>query len=196
MTTATPPSVMDPQARQLAGVYATALLDAADPSAGEELAGQLDTLSDLMQPDDAAALFDDPARPPEVRRQLAERVFAGRVAPPVLAMLALMASKGRMGLLGEVARAVHRQLEQRAGRIEVTVTTALALDADRQQAITQMLQEALSAPPAVTWQVDPDLLGGLRVQVDDAVYDASLAGRLGQLVDRMSHRRTQERPQP
>jgi F-type H+-transporting ATPase subunit delta len=111
-------------------------------------------------------------------------------------MLALMASKGRMGLLGEVARAVHRQLEQRAGRIEVTVTTALALDADRQQAITQMLQEALSAPPAVTWQVDPDLLGGLRVQVDDAVYDASLAGRLGQLVDRMSHRRTQERPQP
>ncbi|MEI6221145.1 MAG: F0F1 ATP synthase subunit delta [bacterium] len=64
----------------------------------------------------------------------------------------------------------------------VTITSATALSADQQQTIKTHLQTKLQTPNAnFTFEVTPDVIGGLIIQIDDTLVDASLAGKLDQL---------------
>ncbi len=50
----------------------------------------------------------------------------------------------------------------------------------------------IHATPVITLEVDPALIGGLVVQVGDAVYDASVRNRLERLRGRLIERKTHE----
>ena len=57
------------------------------------------------------------------------------------------------------------------------VTSALPLSTDEQDVVKRELLAKVSAH-AVTFRVDPTILGGLVVKVGDKVLDGSVAGRL------------------
>jgi F-type H+-transporting ATPase subunit b len=60
------------------------------------------------------------------------------------------------------------------------VTSALPLNADEQEIVKKELLSKVSAH-AVTFHVDPTILGGLVVKVGDKVLDGSIAAQLGEL---------------
>jgi F-type H+-transporting ATPase subunit delta len=84
------------------------------------------------------------------------------------------------------AQRVGRWLENPEGRVEVTVTSAVALTAAQRRQVRKMLRTVVPGEPIVTETVDPQVLGGLLLQVGDRVYDASVAGKLGALVGRIA----------
>lgn len=195
------PSVMSADARALAGTYAQALLDhlddiaraespAARPTAAgraaDELAGAAALLKEIRG---AAELFTMP-QSVTARCDLVDRVFGGRVSEPVHALLGVMARRGRLGLLGAAARAFGALLDARQGKIDVTVTTALELTDDQRRRLGEDLQRTFDAECVLTARVDPGILGGVTVQVGDALYDASLASGLSrfgrQVADRLA----------
>ena len=137
--------VMSPGARALAGTYAQALLDhlddtaRADPAtarsavtrqAADELAGAAALVAEIRG---AAELFSMPLSV-TARCDLVGRVFDGRVGEATYALLGVMARRGRMALLGAVARAfaalglaAHRHLPK--GLVPALDVVGLALDA-------------------------------------------------------------------
>lgn len=68
----------------------------------------------------------------------------------------------------------------------VVVTSAVPLTDNEQGAVRQDLVTRLGKGAEVSFQVDPQILGGLLVQVGDRVIDGSLAGQLGQLRQTLS----------
>ena len=62
----------------------------------------------------------------------------------------------------------------------VVVTSAVPLSSKEQSAVTKDLTTRLGDVD-VSFQVDPNILGGLTVQVGDQVVDGSLAGQLGRM---------------
>ena len=79
----------------------------------------------------------------------------------------------------EGSAAVYRQLdyERRGVRIAV-VETAVPLTSEQEARLTQALEQLLGTPVVIEQQSNPEIIGGLRVTVDDTIIDNSLRGRL------------------
>ena len=116
----------------------------------------------------------------------------GRTLEPVIRFLRVLNRHGRLGILPSVIRQARATLDRRMNRKAVTVRSAVPLDEAQQAALRDRLATMIHATPVVALEVDPSLIGGLVVQVGDAVYDASVRNRLERLRGRLSERKTHE----
>jgi F-type H+-transporting ATPase subunit delta len=69
-------------------------------------------------------------------------------------------------------------LDERAGRVRVKVSAATKLSDAQRDALAEALSTLLKQQPVLDVRVDPDLLGGMVVQVGDRVIDTSVRTRL------------------
>ena len=193
-TTADKP-VTDIGAQRLARVYAQAILDSAD-SAGCR-AGVLDELRALSgdvlpKVPGAVRLFASPRVSAEEKGAMIDKICAGRVLPTTLHSLHVLARHDRLGMLADVVAAAGRLADERDGLERAEFITALPLDAAEREQIVADTAKALGLRLAPTFTVNPDVLGGLVVRVEDTVYDHSVATSLRRLGDRLKQRSIHE----
>lgn len=100
-------------------------------------------------------------------------------------LLDVLTRNGRLDLLRGIDAAYRQLLDQRAGRVPVRVTSAVELTEPQRAALTQTLSEVMTQQPLLQVKVDPDLLGGLVVQIGDRVIDTSVRTRLRSLRNRL-----------
>lgn len=80
-----------------------------------------------------------------------------------------------------ILSALHRLTRLELDRRKVTVESAAELDeAARQQLMTKLTSQ-YGPDLEVQYKSNPGLIGGLRIQVGDDVYDGSVDGRLKRL---------------
>ena len=82
---------------------------------------------------------------------------------------------------GHAENAIERLSEvasRRRGQSVARVTTAVALTAEQEQRLTEVLGRIYGRTVGLQVTVDPSVLGGLIVQVGDEVIDGSIAHRL------------------
>ena len=121
-----------------------------------------------------------------------DKICAGRVRPTTLHSLHVLARHGRLGMLAEVVAAAGRLAEERDGLKRAEFITAVPLDADQRERIVADTARTLGLKLALTFTVNPDVLGGLVVRVEDTVYDHSVATSLSRLGDRLKARSIHE----
>ena len=93
------------------------------------------------------------------------------------AFLDTLQSNGDMELLPRVVAILRRKTTaQRA-----TVTSAVELDAETRQRVEGSVRGRYGPEVQVRYEIDPELIGGLKIQVGDEVIDGSVAARLGEL---------------
>lgn len=183
-------TVLDPAARSLGRTYAEALSGVIEDDTEAARAGEeLSALAEIIRHTPGAVdLLSAPTLRREDRLALVERIVGGRVATPVRSLLDVMAVNQRLGLLPAVAEAYEDVLDERAGRVEVVVRSAVALDETQRRTLEENLSADLHARAVVRNIVDASVLGGVVVEVGDRVYDASVAGRLEQWRRRVGRR--------
>jgi F-type H+-transporting ATPase subunit delta len=187
-------TVFDDATRHIARVYAEALLAAADKrQQTEEVLEQLESLvRDVLGRDAAFALFLASAVVGRDRkRESLRRAFEGKINDVLFNFLLVLNDHDRLGVLREVAAMLRDMYERRAGRLHVQVSAAAPMADDQQDRLRNELREKFGREPILSIRVDPDLLGGLVVRVDDWVYDGSVRARLeriqNQLIERSSY---------
>jgi F-type H+-transporting ATPase subunit delta len=118
-----------------------------------------------------------------VLRAVLDRLGA---AQEVVNFTRLLLDRERIAQLPDMSRELDAMIDEKAGRIAATVTTAAPLAPAQEQALLQRL-EALSGKK-VQMQVvhDPGLLGGLIAKVGDVVYDGSLRTQLARMRDELA----------
>jgi F-type H+-transporting ATPase subunit delta len=177
------PTVLQPEHLALGRVYAEAL---ADGAAGElePLAEELDQLlATIAGVDGAMDMLAAPHQTLAERDAMIDRIFSDRVCPPLVSLLRVMARNGRLALLPAVARAFRQVLDERAGRVEVLVTTAVPMDEELLDSVRKQVTDMIGQEPVLHCRVDRDIVGGLILQIGDRVYDASVAGELKRMTD-------------
>jgi F-type H+-transporting ATPase subunit delta len=117
--------------------------------------------------------------------QILTAVFANRASSLVLRFLRVLNRHDRLGALGVVARETRSIWDGRNKRIPVRVRSAVALDDKQLQTLRDQLAALTRATPVLQVSTDPDLIGGLVVQVGDHRYDGSVKSRLAQLRQRL-----------
>lgn len=167
---------------RLARVYAEALVNAAGDQA-DAIGDDLDVIViDVLGQHPTADQFLASGAVNRKTKAAVLKAAFGEGVPPVLRnFLGVLNENNRLGLLRAVAAAYHKLRDEAAGRVRVTVTSAATLSDDHLAQLRQTLAGQLNAEPVLDTRTDPELLGGLVVQIGDRVYDSSVRTRLDSL---------------
>ena len=184
----------DVGARRVARVYAEALLDEAQQRGqGPELLEELQSLrNDVVRASpDTEEFFTSAAVGRDRKASALRAALGGRASGLLLNFVLVLNDHDRLDLLPAVVTSYRDLLEQRIGQMRVQVRSAVPLEAGQRERLERELREAFRREPILEARVDPDLLGGLVVQVGDWLYDASVRTRLetmrNELMDRSSY---------
>ena len=95
--------------------------------------------------------------------------------------LRLLAEKGRIGEIEEIAREFDRLIAAQERRVKVELTTAYELSDEDADDIVRQIEQSTGRTVEATRRVDPSLIGGLVLQADTLRVDASVRGRIERL---------------
>jgi F-type H+-transporting ATPase subunit delta len=168
------------QELRIADVYAEALFELAGESERvAEVRAELDELLKLWRSEpDFERFMVSPALEAEGRAAGLERMFRNRLSDTVANTLLVMCQHGRCGLLPALHRRYVLRQEAAANEIEVTVSSAVELTAEQRAEAVDIAVRASGKTPVVKYVVDPDIVGGLIVQVGELRMDNSLRRHL------------------
>ncbi|GAC1656151.1 MAG: F0F1 ATP synthase subunit delta [Acidobacteriaceae bacterium] len=110
------------------------------------------------------------------------RVGAG---PQIRNFLAVVLEHQRLAELDAI-RAQYRELvDEHAGAVEATITSARALDAQSRTELEAEAAKLVGATIRASYVVDPALLGGAIVQIGSTVYDGSVRAQLADIKQKL-----------
>ena len=95
--------------------------------------------------------------------------------------LELLAERHRLPALFRIRREYDRLWAEENKLLPVTITSAVELDEDTVNDLGKKIEDQTGQDIDLTAKVDPDLIGGLRMQVGNMIYDATIRGRLDKL---------------
>lgn len=192
--TARPKHVLeDPSALSIAMVYAVALLDAAKSAGVDQPLVEFRELIEAVQSQpEFESLLSSPMLNRDNKQGIVERSLKPRCSEFLGNFLVVLAKHDRLELLATILHEATQEQERRSGRQRVLVRSAVALSPDQLESIRTQLQSAMTTDPIVVPQVEPALLGGLIIQVQDTIFDGSVATRLTNLTQRLRERYVHE----
>jgi len=101
--------------------------------------------------------------------------------PEFVNFLELLIEKGRMPEAIRIRREFEELWKRENRRIDVTVTSAVALDPAAVEKIGEEIERQTSRKVELASEVDEEILGGIVLQVGNMVLDASIRSRLEKL---------------
>ncbi|OPZ85369.1 MAG: ATP synthase subunit delta [bacterium ADurb.Bin429] len=174
-------------ARRIAQRYTRALFSLAqEHGTVARWEGELATLTSVLAASpELPQVLAHPEIPLASKLAVLERVFAGKLAPEILALVRLLITRGHEPDM-ETIHAIYVEEWNAARRIlPVEVVSAVPLSEAQAQALTEQLTRKTGATIRLERSVDPALIAGLVLRIGDRVIDASARGALDGLRDAM-----------
>jgi F-type H+-transporting ATPase subunit delta len=110
---------------------------------------------------------------------------SAQASPILLKLVELLASRDRLGLLGEVAAAYAELANARKGVVAAEVVSAVALAPAQLQALERALAGGAGRVELAS-AVEPGLVGGLVIRMGGRTYDGSVCTQLAALRRRLA----------
>lgn len=121
--------------------------------------------------------LSDPARSVQDKRTLVESLLSGKALPATLT-LAKQALAGTYRTVGSALATYQQVAAEVHGQKVATVHVAHPLAEAERQRLADALSRQYDRPLHLNVVVDPDVIGGIRVEVGDDVIDGTVAARL------------------
>ncbi len=173
---------------RVAKPYARALYDAAvEQNALPAVVADVRGLTETMeQSEEFAQFLSSPLLSPQMKSETFQNLFAESVHPLTLNFLRLLALKQRERYLLAIGEVLLAIVDEAAGRLVAKVTTAVSMTAAQQAELAQQLRAYSGKEVRLETTVDAAVQGGFIVQLDDTVFDASVATQLRRLKQQLA----------
>lgn len=127
------------------------------------------------------ALNDDP----NVFANQVERVFLAVAGDKLDAsgvnLVKLLIENGRLSLLAEITRLFEELRAQDEGVVEAEITAAIKPDDAQIKMLVSQLENKFKRKVVPHVNVNPEIIGGVKIVIGDTVIDASVRGRLQEM---------------
>jgi len=158
--------------------YAQAVLQAMV----ERWQSALGTVADAIGSDPKlVALLDDDNLSVADKSQALTDLLPTGTSAEIQNLLSLLIQEGDIELISDVNRALTDAATGQRAPTKAEITSAAPLSDDEQEQLRRSLIATHGDGLIFSFQVDPTLLGGLRVRVGDRLIDNSVASRLAKL---------------
>ena len=117
----------------------------------------------------------------EVRTDMLQESFGGRVQPYMLNFLKLLCENGMMREFKGCCRAFRKRYDDDNQIARAVVTSAVPLDEQQMNALRNRLTKLTNKGIMLVQNTDSRVMGGLRVELEGKLLDGTVKGRLAGL---------------
>jgi F-type H+-transporting ATPase subunit delta len=148
---------------------------------GKALAGWSEKLAFI------AAVYQNPQMQtaignPEVTANDVERLMLAicgeRIDGAARNMIQLLVRNRRLAVLAQIREQFEKMKLEDEGKLDAKISSAFPLDDRQCNRVVNLLSSRFKRKINATVTVDPELIGGIKVEVGDKVWDASIRGKL------------------
>jgi F-type H+-transporting ATPase subunit delta len=167
----------------IARPYAEAAF-AAVRETGVSPAQAADMLDQIAQITSVPAVREVVGSPKVSARQLSELILGavpGAVPPALKSLVDMLAENHRLAAVPQIAEQFRALKDEAEGKVEAVVSSAFPLEGEALDSLLQALERKYGRKLHATVEIDPSLIGGVRVAVGDEVLDTSVRARLEQM---------------
>jgi F-type H+-transporting ATPase subunit delta len=169
------------------------LADLADLTAAQR-DGTLDDVEDelfrfgriVSSSTELRAALTDRAAGTSAKTELLHRLLGGRAKPATARLVTRLVTAPRGRSLEAGLESLSKLAAERRHRMVAVVTSAVPLSDRQKQRLGAALAKLYGRPMHLNLDVDPTVVGGVRVQVGDEVINGSIADRLDEAARRMA----------
>ncbi|NCC24456.1 MAG: F0F1 ATP synthase subunit delta [Deltaproteobacteria bacterium] len=163
--------------------YAHALFSLGQAKGGEVVKTYGDNLSALAEVLDGAPelvkIFRNPVFTASDKKAIVKKILDKvKVDKMVANFCFLLAEKGRLAVLPDIAFVYAKLLDVAQGIVRGEIITAISLNDALQKQVKDQLEKQSGSQVVLEYSVDPAILGGLKLKVGDKVLDASIKAQL------------------
>ena len=174
---------------RLARRYARALLALAKESGTlDATSEELATIDGVFQDDRLHALLASPLLDATKRVAIARKVAGAlKVSVVVTNLTCLLAERDRLLALPDIHRSFRTMLDAELGRTRAQIRTASPLADGQEHELAELAKRLAGGHDVIiTANVDPELLGGVVLDIGGTVYDGSVRTQLARLSKNMT----------
>ncbi len=131
-------------------------------------------------------MLANPSVTPDARNKTLDKLFKGRINHETLQFLHVLNEKGRLSALVGVVDSLQEIVQEQFGVVEVDVYTAQPATPEMVSDLTNRLARALSKQVVVHTYTQPEMIGGVKIQIGDQLLDGSIATQLRKLTDKLN----------
>ncbi|MBU3600003.1 F0F1 ATP synthase subunit delta [Polynucleobacter sp. 30F-ANTBAC] len=166
----------------IARPYAEALFRSAKPAELSAIAEQLEELAQVASNPDLLAVANNPKLADADLLQILLSGMKTKPADIVKNFVEVLTHNNRLLAMPEIAAQFTALKNAQEGAAEVLITSAFSLQGEELNSLLSTLKKRFGGRELrPTVNVDPELIGGVRVQVGDEVLDTSVKARLASM---------------
>ena len=149
----------------------------------DALLSEVQTLQQiLLENADLLSLLNHPEVSKIEKLDLLKNIFSGRASDEVLGFLSIIVEKDRQKDIPKIFEFFVDKAKEYKGIGKVKVVSATELSARQKEKLTKRLLETTKYTSfEVDYQINPALLGGLIIRIEDRVLDSSLKTQIEKL---------------
>ncbi|MCU0441220.1 MAG: ATP synthase F1 subunit delta [Bacteroidia bacterium] len=168
---------------RIASRYAKSLIDlASEQQAVEVIKNDMDLLLQTANNSlELRNMLKSPVVNMDDKKAVLHKVFESKFHKTSMAFMDIVVRKNRSNYLLQMASAYLEQYNLLNGITTATVKTAHPIDAATATEISNFIQKQSGKKVSIQATVDPELIGGVVIQMGDNLYDASIAGKLNKV---------------
>ena len=134
---------------------------------------------------DYLAFLSSPAISLRERLSALDEALADFLPESVLSCVKLLCENGHICAYRSFFEEYRALFMKKHGRVEARIVSAIALTQEQKQALCTRLEKLFGKKVEPVYEVDPGLIGGVKIEIDGRTYDGSLKARLRDVKDVM-----------
>ena len=164
-------------AKLISKTYGDALLEIANEEKKvdlllEEVTAVMETLKDNPE---FSKLMNNPRISVDEKQTVMSNVFEGRISKELMGFFSMIVNKGRYDHIDEILTYFQDEVKKIKGIGVAFVTTPLELsDAQKKNVEKKLLDTTGFKQMEMHYDIDPSLVGGMRIRIGDRVVDSSI----------------------
>ena len=164
-------------------LYGQSLYDlAASESISDEILKEMEAVKEIFTDNpDYVTLLSEPSIPKKERLSLLDEAFGDSLQEYLLNFIKILVEKGLLRSFSACLKRYRASYNSDHGIEDAVVTSAVPLKESSFEQLKKKLEGMTGKKILLRQKVDPDVLGGIKVELEDSLYDGTVKGRLKEL---------------
>jgi F-type H+-transporting ATPase subunit delta len=135
-------------------------------------------ISEICKIDETREFLHSPIIPPSKKEDIFHKMLEGNVEKITISLIDLIVKNGRESFIPAIARNFIYETKKYKGITDSVLTTAVKVDDKVKNQITSLISDIFKTKVDLKENIDPEIIGGFILQIDDSYIDASIKSKL------------------
>ena len=127
-----------------------------------------------------ASFLENPLISRDLKSKQVEELLKGQTTPVTMNLMTTLAGNARLNSITGIVDSYVMQMKAKRGEVEATIISADPLNKSQEAAVKEAMKSQFPAGAKVVLktEVNPDIMGGLQIQIGDKFLDLSVGSRI------------------